>query len=194
MERNVAVAFDGFRNNDWTRGPVTVHLLDLGMPEACVYTLVLGRRGACAVQTRRPRNACSDPKLRALCFHVCVKTDGAESRVLPRTYNDIGAESRLRPSPGRHGLISGVPIFWGSAIVCAPLSRRLRQRLPHRRHQARSEPAPASTGCSRLIGARGGADCLPFRTSRSDREDDSTIRYVQDSLVQQISYHYPILD
>jgi len=50
------------------------------------------------------RNACSDPNLRALCFHVCVKTDGAESRVLPRTYNDIGAESRSRPSPCRHGL------------------------------------------------------------------------------------------
>jgi len=50
-----------------------------------VYTLVLERRGACAVQMCRPRNACSDPKLRALCFHVCVQTDGAESRVLPRT-------------------------------------------------------------------------------------------------------------
>jgi len=102
LERNIALAFDGFRKNDWTRGPVTVHLLDLGMPEACVNTLVLERRGACAVQTCRPRNACSDTKLRALCFHVCVKTNGAESRVLPRTDNDIGAESRSRPSPCRH--------------------------------------------------------------------------------------------
>jgi len=73
-----------------------VHLLDLGMPEACVDTLVLGLLRACAVQTCRPRNACSDLKMRALCFHVCVKTDSAESRVLPRTYIDIGAESRSR--------------------------------------------------------------------------------------------------
>jgi len=50
------------------------------------------------------------------------------------------------------------------------------------------------SGCSRLIGARRGPDCLPFQTSRSDREDDSTIRYVQDTLVQQISYRYPIID
>ena len=65
---------------------------------------VLERRGACAVQTCRPRYACSDPKLLALCLHVCVKTDGAESRVLPRTYDDIGAESRSRPSPCRPGV------------------------------------------------------------------------------------------
>jgi len=104
LERNIALAFDGVRKNDWTRGPVTVHLLDLGTPEACVYSLVLERRGACAVQMCRPRISCSDPNLRALCFHVCVKTDGAESRVLPRTYNDIGAESSSRPSPCRHGL------------------------------------------------------------------------------------------
>ena len=36
----MALAFDGFRKNDWTRGPVTVHILDLGRPEACVHTLV----------------------------------------------------------------------------------------------------------------------------------------------------------
>jgi len=106
----IALAFDGFRKNDWTRGPVTVRLLDLGIPEACVYTLALERRGACAVQTCRPRNACSDPYLRALCFYVCVKTDRAESRVFPRTYNDIGAESRSRPSPCSHGLIQSFSI------------------------------------------------------------------------------------
>ena len=50
------------------------------------------------------RNSRSDPKLRALCFHVCVDTDCAESRVFPGTYNDIGAESRSLPSPCRHGL------------------------------------------------------------------------------------------
>jgi len=109
--KSIALTLDGFRKNDWTKGPVTVHLLDLGMPEACVYTLVLERRGACAVQTCCPGNACSDPKLRALCFHVCVKTDGAESRVLPRTYNDIGAESRSCPSPCRLGL-SWLDPFW----------------------------------------------------------------------------------
>jgi len=43
--------------------------------------VLLGRRGACAVGTCHSRIACSDPKLRALCFHVCVKTDGAESLV-----------------------------------------------------------------------------------------------------------------
>jgi len=42
----IALAFDGFRTNDWTRGPVTVHLLNLGMPAACICTLAWGLRGA----------------------------------------------------------------------------------------------------------------------------------------------------
>ena len=120
LERSIELAFDGFRKNDWTRGPVTVHLLDLGMPEACVYTLVLERCGACAVQTCRPRNACYDPKLRGLCFHVCVKTDGAGSRELPRTYNDSCAESRSRPWPCRHGLI-GTKVNFPCTVVLVVL-------------------------------------------------------------------------
>ena len=88
--------------SDWWRESVlksvSVH------QDKILASVIPERRGACAVQSCRPRSACSDYELRALCFHVRVKTDAAESGVLPRTYNDIGAESRSRPSPWRHGL------------------------------------------------------------------------------------------
>ena len=83
------------------RNAVSVH------QDKILGTVIPERRGARAVQSCRPRSACSYYKLRALCFHVRVKTYAAESGVLPRTYNDIGAEPRSRPSPCRHGLSRG---------------------------------------------------------------------------------------
>jgi len=38
------------------------------------------------MQTCRPGSPCFDPKLRALCFYVCVKTDGEALLALPRPF------------------------------------------------------------------------------------------------------------